>query len=112
MISWHQTPLIMAETGLSRQAVEAWFKKRRVHPNIYAYVAGNEAIISMVTLGCGVGVVPLLVLEKSPLKDQVWIMDVKPDLPPFSVGVCTARINLLNPIVSAFWRIAEQGAVG
>jgi LysR family positive regulator for ilvC len=102
----------MAESGLSRQGVEALFKKKGVHPNIYAYVAGNEAIISMVSLGCGVGVVPRLVLEKSPLKDQVRIMDVKPELSPFSVGVCTAKKNLLNPIVSAFWEIAEQGAAG
>ncbi len=108
-IDWQKTPFVMAEKGLSRKRVDSWFAKKNIHPNVYAKVAGNEAIIAFVSLGCGVGVVPQLVLEKSPLKDQIKILDQKPRLRPFSVGVCTAKKNMLNPIIRAFWDLADQG---
>lgn len=107
-IDWQKTPMIMAERGLGRQRQDNWFRKRTIRPNIYAQVAGNEAIIAMVSLGCGIGVVPQLVLEKSPLQDQVVTLDVHPKLTPFTVGVCTVQKNMLNPIIKAFWDIADH----
>ncbi len=111
-VNWHKTPLILAERGLSRKRVERWFKAKKINPNIYAQIAGNEAIITMVSLGCGVGVVPKLVLTKSPLQDQVTILDTSPTLQPFSVGVCTTAVNKNNPIVKAFWQNVEAGNSG
>jgi LysR family positive regulator for ilvC len=107
-IDWQRTPLIMAERGLSRERLDRWLTARQIEPNIYAQVAGNEAIIAMVSLGCGVGVVPRLVLENSPLREQIRILEVTPKLEPFSVGVCTQTKNLANPIIRAFWTIAEE----
>ena len=51
--------------------------------NIYADVSGNEAIIAMVSLGCGIGIVPGLVLEQSPIKNEVQIFEIKPGLKVF-----------------------------
>ncbi len=108
-IDWQKTPLIMAERGLSRKRVEKWFAKKDLIPNIYAQVAGNEAIITMVSLGCGVGVIPELVLEKSPLQGKVFIVETDPKLKPFSVGVCTVEKNRMNPVVQAFWESVKKG---
>lgn len=107
-INWSTTPVIMAEQGLSRERMERWFRQKGIQPNIYAQVAGNEAIIAMVSLGCGVGVVPQLVIEKSPMQDQVRIRTVSPALTPFSIGICTAAKNMAHPKIKAFWQIAEQ----
>ncbi len=109
-IDWTRTPVIMAEQGLSRERVNRWFADKDILPNIYSQVAGNEAIIAMVGMGCGIGVVPFLVLEKSLLKDQVQLLDVRPQLRPFSVGLCTAARNRLSPTVAAFWDIATSEA--
>lgn len=109
-INWQKTPFVMAEKGLSRKRVDSWFAEKNIQPNIYGKVAGNEAIIAFVSLGCGIGVVPKLVLEKSPLKDQIRILDIEPQLSPFSVGICTAKKNMQRPIIKAFWDIAEQGS--
>ena len=106
-IDWKTTPMIMAEKGLGRRRLDNWFRERSIQPNIYAQVAGNEAIIAMVSLGCGIGVIPELVLKKSPLQDQVKTLEVKPDLTSFTVGVCTSQKNMLNPIIQAFWDIAD-----
>ncbi len=107
-IDWLRTPLILAERGLSRARVEQWLRQRQVRANVYAQVAGNEAIIAMVSQGCGIGVVPKLVLEISPLREQIEILPLAPPLAPFSVGVCAAKKNMAQPIVQAFWAIAGQ----
>jgi LysR family positive regulator for ilvC len=105
-IDWRKTPVIVAEQGLGRERLDRWFTAKKILPNIYAQVAGNEAIIAMVSLGCGVGVVPGLVLEKSPLQEQITVLDISPQLAPFSLGVCTAKKNLRNQKILAFWEIA------
>jgi LysR family positive regulator for ilvC len=105
-IDWLKTPIIMPDIGLSRSRIDRWFAAKKITPHIYAQVAGNEAIIAMVSLGCGVGVVPQLVLEKSPLKDQVQILDVTPQLTPFIIAVCTMKKKGRSPQVNAFWEIA------
>jgi LysR family transcriptional regulator, positive regulator for ilvC len=107
-IDWPNTPLIIAEKGLSRTRVLRWFTQKKIQPHIYAQVAGNEAIITMVSLGCGIGIVPGLVMEKSPLQDQVIVLDKAPQLKPFSVGICTVSKNRGNPVVQAFWKNAEE----
>lgn len=108
VIDWQQTPIIMPERGLSRIRTETWFSRKTIQPNIYSHVAGNEAIIAMVSMGCGIGVVPQLVLEKSYLKDEITVLEVSPELKPFSVGVCTATKNRLKPVIRAFWTIVED----
>lgn len=109
-IDWRTVPMIMAERGLGRQRLDTWFRERAIQPHIYAQVAGNEAIITMVSLGCGIGVVPKLVLDKSPMRDQVVTLEVTPGLAPFAVSVCTFEKNMNNPAVQAFWQIAEREA--
>lgn len=107
-IDWHRTPMILAERGLSRQRADRWFTAKGVQPNIYSQVAGNEAIIAMVGMGCGVGIIPRLVLDKSPLQDQVDILEVSPQLEPFAVGACVLTRNTRNPVVRSFWQIIQQ----
>ncbi|MCD4674371.1 MAG: HTH-type transcriptional activator IlvY [Desulfobacula sp.] len=107
-IDWEQTPLIIPDHGLSRDRIDQWFAKENFIPNIYSQVAGNEAIIVMVSLGCGIGLVPRMVLEKSPFFNQVKILDHAPKLPDFVIGLCTREKNLANPRVKALWSIANE----
>jgi LysR family positive regulator for ilvC len=111
-LSWEKIPLILAERGLSRKRAENWLRKKDILPNIYASVAGNEAILSLVAMGCGVGVIPELVLKKSPLRSKIMTLHVSPPLEPFSVGACTTIRNKQKPIVSAFWQNVKQGTSG
>ena len=104
---WQQTPMILASSGLARSRVDAWFRDLGVTPKIYAQVAGNEAIVSMVSLGLGVGVVPEIVLETSPFAERVRTLDVAPALAPYELGLVTLKRHLANPLVSAFWSLAN-----
>ena len=100
--------MILASSGLARTRVDAWFKALGVTPKIYAQVAGNEAIVSMVSLGLGVGVVPKIVLDNSPHAAQVRILDVTPTLDPYDLGLATLKRNLKNPLVNAFWSLLHE----
>lgn len=105
---WGELPFIFSERGVARSRLDHWFRAQGVKPNIYAQVSGNEAIVSMVGLGFGVGLVPELVLVNSPLKDRVRVLDVQPALMPFAVGVCALAQRLENPQVRAFWECAKS----
>ena len=109
-VPWARVPLVLSATGLSRRRADAWFRSRRIHPNVYAEVSGHEAIVSMVRLGCGVGIVPRLVLERFAQKGEVRVLDVSPALEPYVVGLCAHTRRLASPIVKAFWDLG--GAAG
>ena len=96
----------MAERGLSRQRLQNWFRSNNIRPNISALVSGHEAIVAMVGLGLGVGVVPQLVIDHSALRDKVRVMKMVPALEDFSVGLCSLQQRLENPLVKAFWEVA------
>jgi LysR family positive regulator for ilvC len=102
-IDWAEVPMILPEHGIARERVTRWFRAKRISPKVYSEVSGHEAILSLVTLGCGVGVVPELVLEKSPLRGELRVIDVRPRLPPFHVGVCIKRSGLKSDLIAAFW---------
>lgn len=105
---WAQVPMILSEGGVARKSIDAWFRQMGISPRIYAQVTGNEAIVSMVSLGLGIGVVPKIVLDNSPLVDRIQILDVSPTLEPFEVGLFTLKKNLKNPLVNAFWSVIPE----
>ncbi|MBN1958022.1 MAG: HTH-type transcriptional activator IlvY [Desulfuromonadales bacterium] len=107
-IDWARVPLVLPQSGLSRRRLDQWLKKKRIVPNISSEVSGNEAIIPMVHLGGGVGVVPRLVLERSPFKEDVNVIADAPQLEPYVVGLCSSRKTLHKPAVHAFWELAKE----
>jgi len=100
---WPGGPMILPERGIARSRVDEWCRDRGLSPDIYAQVAGNEAIVSMVSLGFGVGVVPRIVLDNSPLADTVRVVEARPELAPYEVGLFALEKRLSSPLISAFW---------
>lgn len=103
---WSAVPMVLSESGLARTRVNRWFEARDIRPYIYAQVSGNEAIVSMVALGVGVGVVPELVLRNSPMASRVRIINVQPELEPFAIGLCARSQRLNEPLLQALWQTA------
>jgi LysR family positive regulator for ilvC len=113
-LPWASLPVVLPAGGLAREAADRWFKRHRVTPPVYGEVQGSEAILALVSLGCGVGVVPRLVFDKSPLhaSGHVRVLPAGQgdDLGEFRVGVATQRRKLASPIVRAFWSVIEADA--
>ncbi len=105
---WREVPMILSEAGLSREFADTWFRALGVTPQIYAQVAGHEAIVSMVGLGFGIGVVPKIVLDNSPLQERVRVLPVKPELPHYDVGLCVLERRLRSPLIRALWDEVQE----
>jgi LysR family positive regulator for ilvC len=108
IIDLTRVPLVVPQRGLSRRRLDQWLKERRITPNITSEVSGNEALIAMVRLGCGIGIVPELVLARSPFREEVRILETAPALDPYVVGLCSSKRNLQRPAVQAFWQLAVK----
>ncbi len=106
--TWGTTPLILSEKGLVRKCVDTWFQQKNIKPTIYAQVSGNEAIVSMVSLGFGIGVIPKIVLDNSPLAQQVKTLNHKPLLESIDVGLFAQKKRLQNPLIKALWNTVSS----
>ncbi|HZX06035.1 LysR substrate-binding domain-containing protein, partial [Kribbella sp.] len=96
-------PFVVPARGLVREAAFRWFRKTGVRPTIAAEPDGHEALLALVALGCGVGVVPRLVLESSAVRDQ--LEELPAELDPLTIGLCARRADLHRPLVAALWAL-------
>ena len=103
-----RVPLVVPQSGTARHRLDAWLRQNHVAPNIALEVSGNEALIAMVRLGTGIGIVPKLALERSPFRNEVTIVRQAPKLDPYVVGLCSSRRNLQRPAVNAMWQLAKE----
>jgi LysR family positive regulator for ilvC len=109
-LPWEKIPLILGQNGVARERVDEWLRRQGIQPDIYARVAGNEGILSMVALGCGAGVVPEPVLTESSLKQDLLRLEVANPPESYQVGVCARESRIKNRLQGAFWA-ALQGTV-
>jgi LysR family positive regulator for ilvC len=107
-IDWAALPWIVAEQGITRSKLDRWLRRQQIRPSIYAQVTGHEAIASMVALGCGVGLVPKLVLTNSPVFDSIQVLDDDKELRKqllanFEIGLCVLKRRIHEPLINAVW---------
>ena len=106
-IDWRHMQVIMPESGPTRRTVHHWFAESGVRPHVYATVGGNEAIVSMVALGCGVGFVPRLVIEHSSMASQVKVIEVN-NIEPYQLGLCCLASRRQEPLIDAMLQQLES----
>ncbi|CAM3181396.1 transcriptional activator for isoleucine and valine synthesis (LysR family) [Xenorhabdus nematophila ATCC 19061] len=105
---WNSIPFILPEHGPSRKRIELWFRRHQIlHPVIYATVSGHEAIVSMVALGCGIALIPAVVVENSPepVRNRISLLDNISLVEPFELGICALSKRLNEPLIKAFWKL-------
>ena len=102
-----QVPLVVPQSGVARMRLDLWLRHHGIVPNISTEVSGNEALIAMVRLGAGIGIVPKLALERSPLRKEVTMIPHAPELEPYVVGLCSSKRNLQRPAARAMWELAK-----
>lgn len=100
--------LVAPLLGLERSRLDSWMLARRRPPRIVAEVRGNEGIIAMVSLGGGIGLVPRLVLENSPLRSRVVeVLGLEPP-PGYGVSLCARTPSLGRRAVNLFFQQARE----
>ncbi|HDL6887440.1 TPA: LysR family transcriptional regulator [Yersinia enterocolitica] len=86
-------------------AIIAQRRQRITNPLIYATVSGHEAIVSMVAPGCGVALIPSVVVDNSPepVRNRISLLDDISLVEPFELAVCVQKKRLSEPLIEAFW---------
>lgn len=107
-INWNEIPMILPEHGPSRSRFDKWLQDKAISPAVVAKVDGHEAMVSMVALGSGITIVPEPVLQHSPVRDRVRILDIDYQYKPFELGVCMLQKRRQEPLLQAFWQLAVK----
>lgn len=108
-IDWQNVPFILPVEGPARKRIDHWFKQQKIRqPKIYATVEGHEAIMPMVAVGCGVALLPDVVVQHSPMNNQVSYFNLPAPIEPFELGLCVQQRRLQEPIIQAFWRFLSD----
>jgi len=102
---WPGLPLVLPTTGLARTLVDRWFRRQGIRPSVSAEANGHEAVLALVSLGCGIGVVPELVALQSPLAASLRTLATESLLPSFDIAACTIGERLSKPAVAALWSV-------
>lgn len=97
-------PFVAQLSGLERVRLDDWRREMAIDSPIAAEVRGNEGLIAMVALGTGLGLVPDLVLDKSPA--VVTRLLALPAPQGYDVSLCAKQKTLKRPAAAAFWGIA------
>ncbi|WP_406444071.1 HTH-type transcriptional activator IlvY [Streptomyces sp. NBC_00631] len=101
-------PFVLPQRGLVREAADRWLRARGRPVAVACEPDGHEALLALVALGCGTGVVPRLVLEHSAVRDRITVLPADPAPEPFPIGLCVRRSDLRRPLVAALWSLTAQ----
>lgn len=99
-VDWRMHSMILPESGPTKRIVHHWFAEKGIRPRVYASVGGNEAIVSMVALGCGLGIVPQVVLDNSVVANKVNRIVIH-DIEPYKLGLCCLHKRAQEPAIKA-----------
>jgi len=108
VVDWHKQPihLITPKKGQIEAAASAWAKENSPPHSTLQEVGGSEAVLALVALGCGVGVVPQLVLEKSPLLEELEILK-HPKLLGYLTVYLARDTKPLSPAAQVLWEMVS-----
>ncbi|MFC4892848.1 HTH-type transcriptional activator IlvY [Pseudofrancisella aestuarii] len=100
-------PFIRPAHYIGNSNLDKWFLKQNITPEIYSDVDGNEAILSLVSAGIGISILPEVVLKHSHLSKFVNV--IKADgLPELSIGIVMRRGALTSPVKRTFWELCAS----
>ena len=83
-----------------------WLRRRKItKPLNYDTVARHKEKMSMVALGCGVALLPIVVMENSPgpVRNRIMSLPLSDTGTPLELGVCVRKKRLGEPLINAFW---------
>ncbi len=106
-LKWQEHDVIMPALGPSKRIIHHWFAEHNIRPRVYASVSGNEAIVSMVALGLGIGFVPQIVLENSSVKHKVKELKVE-DIEAYQLGLCYLKSRQNDELIRSVRLLFEE----
>lgn len=105
-IPWQDIPMILPEHGPARQRLDTWLNHLGIKAKVVAMVDGHEAMVSMVALGSAISLAAEPVIQHSPVRDRVKVIEIDYQFEQFDLGVCMLTKRLNEPLIQSFWQVA------
>jgi LysR family transcriptional regulator, positive regulator for ilvC len=100
-------PMLLSRQGLLRELTERWVHRHLSPDTEIREAETNEEVLALAAMGSGVGLVPKLVVDASPLKSRVHEVAVPVALPIVTVGlVARRRAAAVRPLAD-LWALAS-----
>lgn len=107
-LPWGELPFILPEHGVLKERLDDYCKKLNLQPKVYSHVSGHEAMVALVSLGLGIALVPDVVLEQSPFKNQVTQLPTNQLDEKIEIGLVCKKGKRKEPLIDAVWKTAEK----
>lgn len=104
---WWTQSIIAPENGPIRKLLDHHLKHQPEAQGIETVVTSHEAVLALVALGFGVGLVPSLVFSCSGLHSQVQQLRADDSFGSLEVGLCVKTSRLEDPLLRRFWDIGQ-----
>lgn len=102
-------PFVLPRQGLVRDIANRWFRRLGITPRIAAAADGHEALLTLVALGYGTGIIPDLVLQHCSIRRRLRVASVPSSPGELTIGACIRRTDLHRPVVAAAWAATGPG---
>ncbi|WP_440651773.1 LysR substrate-binding domain-containing protein [Cysteiniphilum sp. 19S12-1] len=102
-----QYPFIMPIQFLNDNTIDKWLIEQKRSPRIYGEVDGNEAILSLVSSGVGISVLPKVVVEHNHLASKIKMFALK-NMAPVTVGIVMRKQAIKSPVKLKFWQLCKS----
>lgn len=102
-------PFVLPGQGLVRDIANRWFRRLGITPRIAAEADGHEALLTLVALDYGTGIIPDLVLQHCSIRNRLHVVPTPSSPGELTIGTCVRRADLHRPLVAAAWAAAGTG---
>ncbi len=104
-------PFVLPGQGLVRDIANRWFRRLGITPRIAAEADGHEALLTLVALDYGTGIIPDLVLQHASIRHRLHVAPAPAGPGELTIGACIRRADLHRPLVAAAWAATAAGRV-
>ncbi|GAA2689597.1 HTH-type transcriptional activator IlvY [Streptomyces aculeolatus] len=102
-------PFVLPRQGLVRDIANRWFRRIGITPRIAAEADGHEALLTLVALDYGTGIIPDLVLQHCSIRNRLRAVATPSSPGELTIGACVRRTDLHRPLVAAAWAATGPG---
>ncbi|MBA4863618.1 HTH-type transcriptional activator IlvY [Streptomyces sp. PSKA54] len=102
-------PFVLPRQGLVRDIANRWFRRLGITPRIAAEADGHEALLTLVALDYGTGIIPDLVLRHCSIRHRLHVAPAPSSPGELTIGACIRRTDLHRPLVAAAWAATGPG---
>jgi len=98
-----KVPFVLPPSGPVRDKALNWLSQESSTTQSLAQASSYEAVLSLVSSGVGVSVVPERVLQLSSLKQDITVLSSLGVLSEINIGLVCLKKSRYQPLVSEFW---------